>query len=204
MAYYTPGYQRAIEELHKLPGIGPKSAEKLADHLLHLKPELFEQFLSVLQSMRDNVHPCKMCFNLTEHDVCSICADPIRNQETICVVEKAKDIAAIEKTSSYKGLYHVLEGSINPLHGIGPENIRLQELFDRIQNQSVKEVILALNFSQAGDLTCMYIIHQLKNKPVRITRLASGIPTGTDIEFADPKTLQAAFKGREQLDLEDE
>ncbi|MDD4615050.1 MAG: toprim domain-containing protein, partial [Caldisericia bacterium] len=122
---------------------------------------------------------------------------------TICVVEKAKDVLAIEKTSSFKGMYHVLEGSINPLNGIGPEKVRIKELFERIHQEPIQEIILALNFSQAGDLTCMYIIHQLKQASIKITRLASGIPTGTDIEFADSKTLQAAFKGREKYEMED-
>ncbi|MDD4029182.1 MAG: recombination mediator RecR [Caldisericia bacterium] len=203
MAYYTPGYQRAIEELSKLPGIGPKSAEKLADHILHLKPDYFDQFMDVLESMRKNVHPCKRCFNLTEGSFCSICSDPSRDPHTICVVEKAKDVLAIEKTSSFKGMYHVLEGSINPLNGIGPEKVRIKELFERIHQEPIQEIILALNFSQAGDLTCMYIIHQLKQASIKITRLASGIPTGTDIEFADSKTLQAAFKGREKYEMED-
>jgi recombination protein RecR len=203
MAYYTPGYQRAIEELSKLPGVGPKSAEKLADYILHLKPDYFDQFMDVLESMRKNVHPCKKCFHLTEGSLCSICADPSRDSHTICVVEKEKDVLAIEKTGSYKGLYHVLEGSINPLHGIGPEKVRIKELFDRIQQEPIQEIILALNFSQTGDLTCMYIIHQLKQIPLQITRLASGIPTGTDIEFADAKTLQAAFKGREKYEMEE-
>ncbi|MCK5848049.1 MAG: recombination protein RecR [Caldisericia bacterium] len=203
MSYFTPGYQRSIEEFNKLPGVGPKSAEKLTDYFLKLKPELFEQFLYVLNTMREQVHPCKNCFNLTEGEVCSICSDITRNKEIVCVVEKAKDIAAIEKTGSYKGVYHVLEGSLNPLNGIGPESIRIEELFERIKKFSFKEVVLALNFSQSGDLTCMYIIHQLQNFPIKITRLASGIPTGSDIEFADAKTLQAAFKGREKIEIED-
>ena len=203
MPYYTPGYQRAIEELNRLPGIGPKSAEKLADYVLHMKPEFFEQFIDVLENMRKNVHPCKNCFNLTEGSLCSICSDPARNRSLICVVEKTKDVLAIEKTGSFKGVYHVLEGSINPLNGMGPEKVRMKELFARIQKDPVQEIILALNFSQAGDLTCMYIIHHLKKSSINITRLASGIPTGTDIEFADPKTLQAAFKGRERFEMED-
>jgi recombination protein RecR len=203
MPYYTPGYQRAIEELSKLPGIGPKSAEKLADYILHLKPEYFDQFMDVLHAMRDKVHPCSKCFHLTEGSVCSICSDITRDQHTICVVEKERDFLAIEKTGFFKGLYHVLEGSINPINGIGPEKIRIKELFDRIQLEPIQEIILALNFSQAGDLTCMYIIHQLQQTNINITRLASGIPTGTDIEFADSKTLQAAFKGRERFEMED-
>jgi len=202
MYEFTPSYLKAVEELHQLPGIGPKSAEKLAASFLRMNEEDFESFISSLQELRTKVKQCSKCFNLTEADLCPICSDPNRDQSKLCVVEESKDLAAIEKTGAYNGLYHVLQGVLKPIEGIHSHKIRLKELFHRIEQETFQEIILATNFNYEGELTAMYIVKELKNRSITISRLASGLPMGSDIEFADQLTLKNALRGRENFSEE--
>jgi recombination protein RecR len=199
MYEFTPSYLKAVEELHNLPGIGPKSAEKLAASFLKMNSEDFQAFMTALQELRDKVKQCSRCYNLAETDLCPICSDPERDQTKLCVVEESKDLVAIEKTGAYNGLYHVLQGVLKPIEGIHSHKIKLKELFQRLQNESFQEVILATNFNYEGELTAMYIVKELKNTSLTISRLASGLPMGSDIEFADQLTLKNALRGREKF-----
>ena len=199
MYEFTPSYLKAVEELHNLPGIGPKSAEKLAASFLKMNSEDFQAFMTALQELRDKVKQSYRCYNLAETDLCPICSDPERDQTKLCVVEESKDLVAIEKTGAYNGLYHVLQGVLKPIEGIHSHKIKLKELFQRLQNESFQEVILATNFNYEGELTAMYIVKELKNTSLTISRLASGLPMGSDIEFADQLTLKNALRGREKF-----
>ncbi|MCE5223758.1 recombination mediator RecR [bacterium] len=202
MYEFTPSYLKAVEELHQLPGIGPKSAEKLAASFLKMKQEDFHGFVEALQELREKVKQCSRCYNLAESELCLICSDPERDQTKLCVVEESKDLVAIEKTGAYNGLYHVLQGVLKPIEGIQSNKIRLKELFHRLQHESFQEIILATNFNYEGELTAMYIVKELKNSSLTISRLASGLPMGSDIEFADQLTLKNAFRGREKFSEE--
>ena len=202
MYEFTPSYLKAVEELHQLPGIGPKSAEKLAANFLKMNQEDFHDFVEALKGLREKVKQCSRCYNLAETELCLICSDPERDQTKLCVVEESKDLVAIEKTGAYNGLYHVLQGVLKPIAGIQSNKIRLKELFHRLQHESFQEVILATNFNYEGELTAMYIVKELKNSSILISRLASGLPMGSDIEFADQLTLKNAFRGREKLSEE--
>lgn len=202
MYEFTPSYLKAVEELHRLPGIGPKSAEKLAASFLKMNEKDFDSFMVSLQELRAKVKQCAKCYNLTEAEFCPICSDPDRDQSKLCVVEESKDLAAIEKTGAYNGLYHVLQGVLKPIEGIHSNKIRLKELFNRIQKETFQEIILATNFNYEGELTAMYIVKELKNRPITVSRLASGLPMGSDIEFADQLTLKNALRGREKFSEE--
>jgi len=202
MYEFTPSYLKAVEELHQLPGIGPKSAEKLAASFLKMNQEDFRGFVDALKNLREKVKQCSRCYNLAETELCLICSDPERDQTKLCVVEESKDLVAIEKTGAYNGLYHVLQGVLKPIEGIQSSKIRLKELFSRIQHESFQEIILATNFNYEGELTAMYIVKELKNSSLTISRLASGLPMGSDIEFADQLTLKNAFRGREKFSEE--
>ncbi len=204
MQYYAPSFLRAIEELNKLPGIGPKSAEKLTSFLLKMELESFHQFIEAMEQMREKVKRCKKCFHLTETDLCSICQDPLRHQHQICIVEESRDLISIEKTGVYRGLYHVLQGVLRPVDGINAEKIRIRELLERVRTEPVQEIIMATNLTYDGELTALYLARELKMSGVRITRIASGLPMGSDLEFADQLTIKSAFKGRESMETEDE
>lgn len=186
---------RLIEALSRLPGIGPKTASRLTYYLLRAPDELTLTLGEAVRGLKEQVRFCSVCGNITVEDPCPICADPRRDQRTIAVVEEPLDLLAIERTDSYRGVYHVLNGAISPVNGIGPDDLRIKELVARVE-AGVLEVIIATNPGQEGDATAMYIQNQLANKGARITRLARGLPVGGDIEYVDPVTLMRALQGR--------
>ena len=200
---FSPTVQKLIDELSKLPGIGPKTAQRLAFHLLKLSPEEALPLAQALVQVKETVHFCTDCFNLTEEDLCQICADTRRDRSTICVVEEPGDVVSIERTHEYRGLYHVLGGALSPLDGIGPQKLHLAELFQRARSGEVQEVIVATNPNMAGEATALYIGEELKDLTaggtLRITRPAAGLPMGGDLEYADEVTLSRAFTGRREL-----
>ncbi len=187
------------QEFTRLPNIGPKTAQRLAIYLLRQPQTTVQRFAESLKNLHDQVYICKRCFNLAEQETCGICQDQTRNQNVICVVEDALDVAAIEKTDSYHGLYHVLGGVFSPMEGVGIDQLTIHELFDRIAKEDVKELIIALDHNLESDATTRHITTHLQNKDISITRLARGLPTGGDIEFADSTTLTAAIDGRKQV-----
>lgn len=186
------------QELTKLPGIGPKSAERLSLHLLRQPQPVVAQLADTIKELHARVRLCSTCYNLSEDTTCSVCKSPVRNRTTICVVEDALDVEAIERTGAFDGLYHVLGGVLSPIDGIGPEQLTLNELFDRIARDNITELILALDHKMESDATTRYIVSKLKDSNIAITRLARGLPTGGDIEFADSLTLTAALRGRKE------
>ena len=198
---YEGALQDLIDELGRLPGIGPKSAQRIGFWLLDQPAEDVEQLANALIQLKQKVHFCSICFNVTESDVCRICADPRRDQRAICVVEESKDVAAIERTHEFKGLYHVLGGAISPMDGKGPSQLHLRELLTRLADGTVTEVILATNPNLEGEATATYIARLLKDFPgIAVSRLASGLPVGGDLEYADEVTLGRAFSGRRNVD----
>lgn len=200
MQYTSETMERLIRELTKLPGIGRKTAQRLVFHLLKQPKESVVFLSDALLDLKEKIILCSQCYNITETDPCPICANPRRDRRVLCVVEEANDVLAIEKTEQYRGLYHVLGGVLNPLDGIGPEAIRIKELIRRI-TPDVKEVILAINPDVQGDTTVLYLSEQLKSYPLRLTRIARGIPIGSDLEFADQVTLTRALEGRQTINL---
>ncbi len=196
---YAVPIARLIEEFAKMPGIGKRTAERLAYYVLKLPKEEVAEFAKVLMSAKEKITFCPICQSLTETVPCELCADAQRDSSVICVVEKPKDVIKIEKTREFKGLYHVLHGVISPMDGIGPEDIRLKELLHRIQDGSVKEVIMATNPNLEGETTAMYVAKLLKPFDVTVTRLAHGIPVGGDLEYADEVTLTRALEGRHEI-----
>jgi recombination protein RecR len=187
---------RLIDELVKLPGVGPKTAQRLAYYVLRL-PELEARRLAeAIVQVKERVIFCSICFNVTEHTPCAICANPQRDHGKICVVEEPLDVAALERTGSYRGVYHVLHGALNPLEGVGPDDIRVAELVQRVRDGGVNEVIVATNPNQVGDATTNWIARQLAPSRVLVTRLARGLPVGSDMEYADEITLARAMEGR--------
>lgn len=198
MEYYSAQISRLIAELSTLPGIGAKSAQRLAFHILNLPREEVLQLSDAIVNARDNVHYCKECFTLTDEELCPICANPKRDKRQIMVVEDTRDLAAYEKTGKYEGVYHVLHGAISPMQGIGPGDIRLKELMQRLQ-QDVDEVIVATNSSLEGETTAMYISKLIKPTGIRVTRIASGVPVGGDLEYIDEVTLLRALEGRTEI-----
>lgn len=198
MEYYSTQISRLIAELSTLPGIGTKSAQRLAFHILDMPKEDACKLSEAIVNARNNVHYCRECFTLTDEEVCPICANPARNRKQIMVVEDTRDLAAYEKTGKYEGVYHVLHGAISPMQGIGPGDIRLKELMQRLQ-QDVDEVIIATNSSLEGETTAMYISKLIKPTGIRVTRIASGVPVGGDLEYIDEVTLLRALEGRTEL-----
>lgn len=192
---------RLIDELGRLPGIGPKTASRLAFYLLRAPNNQAAALADALRALSEGLVYCRQCFNIAEHDPCAICADPARDHATICVVEEPLDVIALERTREYRGLYHVLHGAISPVDGIGPADLRIDELVARLRRAPVRELILATNPSLEGDATAMYIERTARTAGVemRITRLARGLPVGGDIEYADQVTLARAVKGRSEL-----
>jgi recombination protein RecR len=188
--------QELIDELGRLPGIGPKSAQRIAFHILQTQSFDVTRLSEVLRDVRDKVRFCSICGNVTEQETCSICRDPRRSHSTICVVEEAKDVVAIERTREFKGLYHVLGGAISPIDGIGPDDLRMKQLVARLSDGTVTEVIIATDPNLEGEATATYLTRLLVYPNLRVTRLASGLPVGGDLEYADEVTLGRAFEGR--------
>ena len=188
--------QKVIDAFESLPGIGPKSAARLTYYLLHVPQGELDKFSGAVSDLKRNTKECSVCHNVAETDPCDICADPGRDRKMICVVEQPLDVLALERGDGYKGVYHVLHGVIDPLHNIGPEEIKIVELIERLRDEGIKEVILALNPNMEGEATCLYIKRLLKN--VKVTRLAHGLPVGADIEYADDRTLAHALEGRRE------
>lgn len=194
-----PSMERLTKELKKLPGIGSKGAQRIALYLLKRPPEEVAALATALREVKERIRFCSRCFNLTEKDPCDFCTDPSRDQNLICVVEEANDLLAIERTGGYKGLYHVLQGAISPLEGMGPDDLRIKELLQRLQESQGKEVILATNPNTVGEATALYLVRLLKPLGVKITRIARGVPVGGDLEYADEVTLSRAMEGRREL-----
>lgn len=191
--------QRLIDELSRLPGVGRKSAQRLAFHLLNVEKADAVRLAQAIIDMRDQVGVCGRCFNVTAGDECSICRDVRRDPSIVCVVERAQDIPVIERTQEFKGRYHVLGGALSPIEGIGPGQLRIEELRRRISDESIEELIVATNPTIEGDTTAMYLARELKPLGVRVTRLASGLPVGGDMDYADELTLGRALSGRSEL-----
>ena len=196
---YEGAVQDLIDELGRLPGIGPKSAQRIAFHLLEAEDEDVRALVSALEAVKEKVHFCTICGNVTEGEICSICADPRRTNAVICVVEESKDIMAIERTHEFRGRYHVLGGAIDPIGGVGPEQLRVRELYARLANGEVEEVILAMDPNIEGEATATYLSLNLAHMGVVVSRLASGLPVGGDLEYADEITLSRALEGRQRL-----
>ena len=197
---YTKPLAQLIEFFQKFPGIGPKSAQRMAFHLLKMPLSEVQRFSQVLVEAKENIHYCSICFNMSASNPCEICSDDKRDKSVICVVAETKDLIAIEKTREYKGLYHVLQGTLSPLDGIGVEDIRIKELLTRVTDTNVNEVILALSPSVEGEATSMYITKLLKPFNIKISRIALGLPIGSDLEYADEITLAKAIEGRRIID----
>lgn len=199
MSFYAAPVAKLIEEFEKLPGIGHKTAQRLAFHVLNLTDEKAENLASAIRQAKSNIKHCSICLNLTDKDPCSLCSAPARNQSVICVVEDPRDVAAMERTREFKGLYHVLHGVISPMQGIGPDDIRIKELLSRISANEIKEVILATNPNIEGEATAMYISKVLKPLGIKTTRIAHGIPVGGNLEYSDEVTLTKALEGRREI-----
>lgn len=199
MKLYSGKMNRLVEELSSLPGIGEKSAGRLADHLIRMPKERVKKLTDAITDARDNVHFCKECYTLTDEELCPVCSNDARNHDTIMVVEDTRDMQAYEKTGKYTGVYHVLQGAISPMLGIGPNDIRLKELMARLETEEINEVIIATNSSLEGETTAMYISKLIKPSGIRVTRIASGVPVGGDLENIDEITLLRALDGRVEL-----
>ena len=197
---YEGPVQDLIDELGRLPGIGPKSAQRLAFHILAADPDDVRRLADVLKLVKDTVKFCEICFNVAEESQCRICRDPRRDQTVICVVEESKDVVAVERTREFRGRYHVLGGAISPIEGIGPDELRIRELMTRLADGTVTEVILATDPNLEGEATATYLTRLLRPMGLRVTRLASGLPVGGDLEYADEVTLGRAFEGRRTVD----
>ena len=198
MNYYSPSIEKLIESFEKLPSIGHKTAARLAFHILDCSEEETNEFINSIINAKKNLKYCYKCYNISDNDPCTICSNSKRDENTICVVEDVRDIIAIERTHEYKGVYHVLHGSISPMNGVGPDDIKLKELISRITPQ-IKEVIIATNPRVEGEATAMYISKLLKPLGVKTSRIAHGIPIGGDLEYTDEITLSKALEGRREL-----
>ena len=196
---YTKPLAKLIECFQKLPSIGPKTAQRLALHLVKMPEYEVEKFAQTMIEAKNTISYCEVCFNMTSQSPCEICSNPQRDKSVICVVSETKDLIAIEKTSEYKGLYHVLQGLISPIDGIGPDDIRVRELLKRVHDNDIKEVILALNPSVEGEATSLYLTKLLKPFDTKVSRIAFGLPLGCELEYADEMTLVKALEGRVQL-----
>jgi len=197
---YTESLNRLIEELGKLPGVGPKTAERLAFHILKAEPAEAMALAEAIRNVKTKIKRCQICYNLSEEPVCQICSDPRRDRSLICVVEQPKDVIALEKTGACKWVYHVLGGHIAPLEGVEPSDLTIENLVERVRSGGIKEVIMATNPNMAGDGTVLYVSSLLRNAGVKITRLARGLPTGSTIEYASGKMLTDAIIGRQELE----
>jgi recombination protein RecR len=198
---YEGVVQDLIDELGRLPGIGPKGAQRIAFYLLASDPADIKRLVQVLSEVKDKVRFCQICGNVSEADECRVCQDPRRDPAVICVVEEPKDVLAIEKTREYRGRYHVLGGSINPIDGVGPDDLRIKELMTRLADGLVTELIIATDPNLEGEATATYLARLVKSMDIKVTRPASGLPVGGDLEYADEVTLGRAFEGRRLLDV---
>lgn len=196
---YDGAVQALIDELGRLPGIGPKSAQRIAFHILEASEADMTALANAITDVKSKIRLCEVCFNVSEHDKCSICRDDNRDTGLLCVVEESQDVIAIERTRTFNGRYHVLGGAINPIGGIGPEQLRVRELLTRLQDDTVKEVIIATNPNLEGEATATYLTRMLAPVGMTLSRLASGLPVGGDLEYADEVTLGRAFEGRRKL-----
>lgn len=200
MSYYSPSIEKLIESFEKLPSIGHKTAIRLAFHILDAGEEEVTEFIDSITNAKANLKYCSQCFNISDSDPCPICASPKRDHNIICVVEDVKDVIAMERTHEFKGTYHVLHGSISPMNGVGPDDIKIKELLNRISsNPDIKEIIIATNPRVEGEATAMYISKLLKPLGVKVTRIANGIPVGGDLEYTDEITLTKALEGRREV-----
>ena len=197
---YAPPVQSLIDELGRLPGVGPKSAQRIAFHLLKLPEEDASRLARAITEAKERVSFCRRCFNVCEGEECAICLDSRRDGTLVCVVEEPRDVVAVEKTGEFRGRYHVLQGAISPLEGIGPDQIRVRELLTRLGAEEIAEVILCTNPNIEGEATAMYLARLLKPLGIKVTRIASGLPVGGDLEYADELTLGRALEGRRELD----
>jgi recombination protein RecR len=197
---YEGPVQALIDELGRLPGVGPKSAQRIAFYLLKADPQDAKRLAAAIVDAKDRVSWCRRCFNIAEGELCHFCRDERRDAQLICVVEESRDIVAVERTGEFRGLYHVLQGAISPIEGIGPEQLRVKELLGRVNDDNVTEVILATNPNIEGEATAMYLARLLKPLDIKVTRIASGLPVGGDLEYADEVTLGRALEGRREVD----
>jgi recombination protein RecR len=196
---YPPILSNLIRKLCRLPGLGEKSATRIAMYLLKASAEETESLSDNIRQLREKIQVCSICFHFTDEPVCSICSDPVRNTGEICVVESTADLLAIEQSGAFKGRYHVLQGVVAPLDGIGPDQIRIKEIFTRLDSEKITEIIIATNPSSEGEATAHYLLQLLKNRPVRVTRIAYGIPMGGDLKYTDRVTMERAMKGRQSF-----
>ena len=199
MSSYSPSIEKLIESFEKLPSIGHKTAIRLAFHMLDMSDEEIEEFTKSIVDAKQKLKYCSTCFNISDQDPCPICSDTKRDSSTICVVEDVRDIMAMERTNEYKGVYHVLHGTISPMNGIGPEEIKIKELINRLKDNKVKEVILATNPRVEGEATAVYLSKLIKAFDIKVTRIAHGIPVGGDLEYTDEITLMKAMEGRREI-----
>ena len=199
MSYYSPSIEKLIESFEKLPSIGHKTAQRLAFYMLDISNEEAEEFTNSIINAKKNLHFCSKCFNISDTDPCNICSNPKRNEEIICVVEDVRDVIAMERTHEYDGVYHVLHGTISPMNGVGPNDIKIKELLSRVMAGNISEVILATNPRVEGEATAMYISKLLKPMGIKTTRIARGVPIGGDLEYTDEVTLTKALEGRSEI-----
>jgi len=200
MAVYAAPVQDLIDELGRLPGVGPKSAQRIAFHLLKLSKEDALRLARSISEVKDKVSFCRRCFNIAEGEECGICSDARRETTVLCVVEEPRDIVAVEKTGEFRGRYHVLQGAISPIEGVGPEQLRVRELLTRIEPEAIEEIILCTNPNLEGEATAMYLGRLIKPLGIKVTRIASGMPVGGDLEYADELTLGRALEGRREVE----
>ena len=199
MSIYTPALQKLIDELGKLPGVGPKSAQRIAFHLIKIPEQDALSLSNAIQQAKQKVRFCETCFNMSDEVICEICSDSQRDSTLVCVVEEPRDIVALERTREYKGLYHVLQGAINPIDGIGPEQLKIRELLERLKGNTLQEVILCTNPNIEGEATAMYLAKLIEPLGIQVSRIASGLPVGGDLEYADELTLGRALEGRRKI-----
>lgn len=199
MSYYSPSIEKLIEAFEKLPSIGSKTAARLAFYILNSSNEEMQEFVNAILEAKKNLKYCSVCYNISDTDPCTICSNELRDKSIICVVEDVKDIVAMERTHEFKGVYHVLHGSISPMNGVGPDDIKIKELLARLMDGEVKEIILATNPRVEGEATAMYLSKLIKPLGIKVTRIAHGIPVGGDLEYTDEVTLSKALEGRREL-----
>lgn len=199
MSYYSPSIEKLIENFERLPSIGHKTAVRLAFHMLDLSKEETDEFINSIINAKEKLKYCSNCYNISDTDPCPICSSPKRDNSVICVVEDVRDVMAMERTHEFKGVYHVLHGTISPMNGIGPEDIKIKELLNRIANNDIKEIIIATNPRVEGEATAIYLSKIIKPLGIKVTRIAHGIPVGGDLEYTDEVTLSKALEGRREL-----
>jgi recombination protein RecR len=199
MSYYAEPITRLLEELERLPGVGPKSAQRIAFHLLKGDDATAQRLADSIVEVKRQIHFCSRCFNFAADDLCEFCSEPRRDPSILCVVEEPRDVVAIERTGEFHGIYHVLQGAISPIDGIGPEQIRARELIDRLADETVTEVVIATNPNIEGETTALYLSRLIKPLGIKVTRIASGLPVGGDLEFADEVTLGRALEARREM-----